>query len=95
MTPRHRTPTGDEFARLPIDRLWTQREAAYFLGVSTRYLRESDCPRTLLPGNGPRGQPMVRYDPQHIRAWHTQWVVGLGTREATPRTAPQSPRRSA
>jgi hypothetical protein len=50
-----------------------QREAAYYLGVSARYLRDSDCPKVLLPGNGKSGQPIVRYDPVHVKAWGARW----------------------
>ena len=60
-------------AELPTDRLWTQKEAAYFLGVSARYLRDSDCPKVLLPGNGAKGQPLVRYDPADVKAWAARW----------------------
>ena len=58
---------------LPTDRLWTVREAAAYLSVSERYLRESSCPRVLLPGNGPRGVQLVRYDPAEVNAWEQQW----------------------
>ncbi len=63
--PRAEHPHGP----LPTDRLWTQREAAYYLGVSPRYLRESSCPKCLLPGHGPRHQPVIRYDPAQVKAW--------------------------
>lgn len=53
----------------PEGRLWTQREAAFYLGVSSRYLRASDCPKLLLPGTGPRGKKLVRYDPSDVRSW--------------------------
>ena len=39
----------------------TQREAAKLLQVSVAYLRASACPKYLLPGNGPRRKPLVRY----------------------------------
>lgn len=58
---------------LPDDRLWTQEEAAQFLSVSPRYIRESTCPKVLLPGNGERGQSLVRYDPAEVRAWARNW----------------------
>jgi hypothetical protein len=64
------------------ERLWTQREAATFLGVSTRYLRDSACPRVLLPGNGRKGQPLVRYEPSAVRAWKDAWR-GAGTMRRT------------
>ena len=53
--------------------LWTQRQAAAFLAVTTRYLRESSCPKILLPGNGPKGQAIVRYDPEEVRSWVRAW----------------------
>jgi hypothetical protein len=58
---------------LASDHLWSQKEAAYFLGVSTRYLRESSCPKVLLPGTGEKGQPLVRYEPAAVRQWYAQW----------------------
>lgn len=57
----------------PGDRLWNQREAAAYLGLSTRYLRDSNCPKILLPGNGRRGQHIVRYSPADVRAWAFRW----------------------
>jgi hypothetical protein len=56
-------------AELRFDRLWTQREAAAYLGVSERYLRASSCPKKLLPGTGKKGKPLVRYDPAEVIAW--------------------------
>jgi hypothetical protein len=58
---------------LASDHLWSQREAAYFLGVSTRYLRESSCPKVLLPGTGAKHQPLVRYEPAAVQQWYLQW----------------------
>lgn len=69
--------TRDSRARLEpaltLPELWTQREAAAALRVSARYLRESSCPRVLLPGNGKKGHPLVRYDPTEVAAWAEQW----------------------
>ena len=62
-----------EHAPLPTDRLWTQNEAAYYLGVSARYLRDSDCPKVLLPGTGKKGQPLVRYEPAAVKSWAEAW----------------------
>lgn len=67
--PNTRTLRTSVAGSLPNDRLWSQSEAAYFLRVSTRYLRESDCPKVLLPGNGAKGHEMVRYDPADVKAW--------------------------
>jgi hypothetical protein len=55
----------------------TQREAAHLLRVSVSYLRASSCPKHLLPGNGPRGRPLVRYLRDELLAWAT-------TRALTP-----------
>ena len=52
-----------------IPRLLTQRQAATYLNVSPRYLRESGCPKLLLPGTGPRQRPLVRYDQADVAAW--------------------------
>lgn len=69
-------PTGIASATALPDRLWTQPEAAAYLGVSARYLRESGCPKVLLPGNGPKGQPIVRYRPADVDAWVQAWHTG-------------------
>lgn len=47
----------------------TQREAARLLRVSVSFLRASSCPKCLLPGNGPRGRPLVRYLRSEVLAW--------------------------
>lgn len=49
--------------------LLTQKEAAAYLRVSPAYLRASSCPKILLPGNGRRGRPMVRYRVEDLIAW--------------------------
>lgn len=65
----------------PAGGLWTQAEAAKYLNVSVRYLRESACPKVLLPGNGKRGQPLIRYSPMHVIAWFSSWGTnGSGAR---------------
>jgi hypothetical protein len=56
-------------AELHFDHLWTQREAATYVGVSQRYLRASSCPKKLLPGTGAKGRPLVRYDPAEVCRW--------------------------
>ena len=53
----------------PEDRLLTQREVARLLGVSPSYIRVSSCPKYLLPGNGPRGRPLLRYRLSEVLAW--------------------------
>jgi hypothetical protein len=52
---------------LPTDRLWTEAEAARFLGMSARWLRDSTVPKATLPGKGKR--PTIRYEPEEVRAW--------------------------
>lgn len=49
--------------------LWTQREAAAATRMCVRYLRDSDCPKVLLPSLKPGGRPSVRYDPEEVMAW--------------------------
>lgn len=61
-------------ADLP-DRLLTQREAAEYLAVSARYLRESSCPKVLLPGHGKKGHPLVRYSLRDLHDWRAQWAT--------------------
>lgn len=52
----------------------TQREAAKLLRVGTTYLRDSDCPKVLLPPT--RGtRPLVRYRRGAVVAWATHWEV--------------------
>lgn len=63
LTPADAVPPPD---RGPLLR---QREAAVMLGVSVAYLRASNCPKVLLPGNGPKGRQLVRYDQGDLRAW--------------------------
>lgn len=46
-----------------------QKEAATMLGVSVAWLRASSCPKVLLPGNGPKGRELVRYDVADLRTW--------------------------
>lgn len=54
--------------------LWTQSQAAAYLAVSTRYLRDSSCPKHLLPGNG-KGQKesVLRYKPEAVMKWVDAW----------------------
>ena len=61
------------------DALWTQKQAAAFLAVTPRYLRDSSCPKILLPGNGAKGHPLVRYDPDEVRRWAHAWRAGAGS----------------
>ena len=56
-----------------------QRVAAHALNVSASYLRASDCPKVLLPGNGPKGQKIVRYRMSDV--W--KWVEGRTRRKVS------------
>jgi hypothetical protein len=47
----------------------TQKAAARLLGVSTGWLRASSAPRLQLPGNGPAGQPLLRYSRTALLEW--------------------------
>ena len=55
--------------------LLRQREAALYCGVSVSYLRASRCPKVLLPGHGPKGRPVVRYDPDALDRWLGEHTV--------------------
>ena len=50
-------------------RLWTQKEAAAYLVMSTRWLRDSNVPKILIPGNGSKGKPAIRYEKGAIDEW--------------------------
>lgn len=58
---------------ITVLKLWTQEEAAAYLNLSTRYLRDSSCPKVLLPGNGPRRESLVRYKPEQVIQWVDSW----------------------
>jgi hypothetical protein len=47
----------------------TQKRASRRLAVSVGWLRHSNCPKVLLPGNGPRGKPLLRYFREDVLAW--------------------------
>jgi hypothetical protein len=49
--------------------LLSQKAAARLLGVSTSFLRQSSCPRVLVPGNGPVGKPLLRYSQTALLEW--------------------------
>ena len=61
----------------------TQREAADLLRVSVSYLRASSCPKHLLPGNGPRGRPIVRYLRDELLDWATSRACTPAVRKAS------------
>jgi hypothetical protein len=52
-----------------LDELLTQRQAARLLKVGVSYLRASSCPKVLLPGNGPKAKPVVRYRVRDLLDW--------------------------
>jgi hypothetical protein len=61
----------------------TQREAALLLRVSASFLRASSCPKHLLPGNGPRGRPLVRYLRDEVLQWGTARALTPARRKAS------------
>jgi hypothetical protein len=66
------------------DGLWTQKEAAAYLGVSVSYLRASDCPKALLPSHGGRNaRPIVRYRRREVEAWLEHWTARALHRRAS------------
>jgi hypothetical protein len=48
---------------------WSQKHAAAVAGYSPSFLRNSDCPKRLEDGEGPKGKPRVFYLPAEVRAW--------------------------
>src|SRR5438067_300091 len=60
--------------RCPPESLWSAHEAAAFLRMSERWLRNSTVPKIRLPGK--TGSPRaVRYDPEEVRAWAKQHLT--------------------
>ena len=51
--------------------------------VSPSFLRASSCPKHLLPGNGPRGRPLVRYLRDEVLAWGTARALSPLRRKAS------------
>lgn len=49
------------------ERLWTKKEVAEYLGVTTRSVERLGVPRVAMPARGVR--PIVRYDPAEVKAW--------------------------
>jgi hypothetical protein len=49
------------------------------LRVSVAWLRASECPKVLLPGNGPKRRALVRYRMSDIEAWSEQRRVKRST----------------
>ena len=58
----------------------TQHEAAELLRVSVSFLRASSCPKHLLPGNGFRGKPLVRYVRSEVLSWFNARQLTLSPR---------------
>jgi hypothetical protein len=52
---------------MPDESLWTKRQLADYLGVTVRAAQRMPIPRVTLPGRGKK--PIVRYDPEQVRAW--------------------------
>lgn len=54
--------------------LWTQKQTAAYLNVCERYLRDSSCPKVLLPGNGKKQkESVIRYAPEAVLRWTANW----------------------
>lgn len=51
---------------------WQQKHAAAVTGYSVSFLRNSDCPKHLEEGNGPKGRPRLVYLPAEVRTWKQQ-----------------------
>jgi hypothetical protein len=47
--------------------LWTRQDVARLLNVDVRAIDRMPIPRVTLPGRGKK--PIVRYDPEQVRAW--------------------------
>jgi hypothetical protein len=77
---------------IPDDRTecLTQKAAARLLGVSTGWLRASSAPRLQLPGNGPAGQPLLRYSRTALLAW-AGVTRGRTQQDARPRALSAQP----
>lgn len=71
---RHPYRHSDQDPGVSTEPLVSQRKAAAFLGVSQSYIRASSCPKVLLPGNGPKARPLVRYRINEVAAWSEQWA---------------------
>lgn len=58
---------GDRKDESPL--LLKPRDAALLLQVSAGYLRDSDCPKILLPGLGRTAKPVIRYARDDLQGW--------------------------
>jgi hypothetical protein len=74
----HTAGVGD-----PLPSELTQREAADLLRVSVSYLRASNCPKHLLPGNGPKRRDLVRYRRDELLAWGSARALTAARRKAS------------
>lgn len=63
--------------------LWTRSQCAAWMKVSVRWLQDSDCPVKRLPSGGRMGKPLIRYDPEEVRAWVDARSAGLTLRQAS------------
>jgi hypothetical protein len=68
-------------AALPTDRLWTEKQAAAYLGMSERWMRDSDVPKVLLPGKGTARAAAVRYESDEVKAYARAKLTHTITRE--------------
>jgi hypothetical protein len=73
-TPKTSMPTFETAVTpVPVLKLWTQEQAAEYLNVSPRYLRDSGCPKVRLPGNGRQRESLLRYKPEQVIQWVGAW----------------------
>ncbi len=82
MADHKSAPVGTGTDEFPVT--LTQKAAARLLGVSVSFLRSSSAPRVMLPGNGPGGRPLLRYDRAALLAW-----AGLACSTALTCSTPQ------
>jgi hypothetical protein len=80
-----------EWEDLPSDRLWSDEQAATYLGMSPRWLKDSDVPKVRLPGTGKRCT--VKYDPNQVKAFAKEHLTHDLTNEAIVNPNPRRTRR--
>ena len=72
--PSGAPPLQNVVTPMTVYGLWTQVQTAAYLNVSSRYLRDSSCPKVLLPGNGEKQEEsVIRYKPEAVIRWVQNW----------------------
>lgn len=70
ITGAHQTADGLlDASSNSAEALWTVERTAQYLCVCVRYLRDCGCPHLRLPGQGPKRQVLIRYEPPRVREW--------------------------